>query len=175
MIERYQKQSISSAIWFAAASVTAVFCTVAAKMNTKPAIFIGIVLAIVFVTACLATVIFYCRAVLFLARAKGHSSAVFTSIFVGPFLALFLLNWMNWAIIVGVLLGPCLPLALAFLLPDKGNPNRDQDEAKYQGARCVQCNGRIPPVVKLCPHCGWTQPACDTVPAATSTAAPKTA
>ena len=188
MIERYQKQAIQSGIWFAAASVTAGLCVVLAKLNTnldivigpgalapklgsKPAIFFGLAVAILFVTAGIAAVFFYCRAILTLAQARGPSSAGFTSMFVGPFLALFLLNWITLAIIVGVLLGPCLPLIIALLLPDKGNPTRDQDDARYSGARCVQCSGRIPAIVKLCPHCGWTQPAGDTIAPSPTTSA----
>jgi hypothetical protein len=127
------------------------------------------------VAACLASVILYCRAILCLCKAKGYSSAIFVSVFLGPFIALFLRSWPGWAALVGVVLGPLFPLILAFALKDRSNPIRDQDELKYQGARCVQCNGRIPATVKLCPHCGWTQPACDVVPATSTTAAAKPA
>lgn len=74
---------------------------------------------------------------------------------------------------VGILLFAAfgLPIAALFhfvhllLTYRKLRPKRErkieQQSDDYQGPRCVACNAPIQLAVRLCPSCGWTQPASD--------------
>ena len=134
MIVKYEKQAIHSAKWFAISTAILFVCITLSMATNNMPTGFGIFLALSAVGAGIAMLIFYFRGWHLLAKAKGYS----------PGFSL-----------LGVFL---------FLLEDKSNPAKEAEEEKYQGPRCVCCSIRISPAIKICPKCGWTQPAAD-VPA----------
>jgi hypothetical protein len=129
MIAKYEKQAIKSGMWFAGAAGVALVSMLVAMAMKDEPIGLGIFLAMTFVGGLLAMLILYFRGWYYLARARGYSAGV-------------------------SLLGPIL-----LVMEDKSNPAKEAEEEKYQGPRCVCCNIRISPTLKVCPKCGWTQPA----------------
>jgi hypothetical protein len=154
MIAKYEKQAIKSAVAFGiAAGVALVSMLVAMAMTNEP-IGLGIFLTLTLAGGLLAMLILYFRACFYLAKAKGYTTIVFLILFAPPLLALF----PGLALVAGVIELVILPVTL-LLLEDKSNPAKEAEEEKYQGPRCVCCNIRISPTLKVCPKCGWTQPA----------------
>lgn len=156
MIVKHEKQAIKSAVAFAIAAVVLLLCIGLAMAIQDEPIGLGIFLALTFAASLVAMMVLYFRGCYYLAKSKGYTTTVFLVLFLPPILAL-IHGFLIIALVVWVLI---LPVTL-FLLEDKSNPAKEAEEEKYQGPRCVCCGIRISPVVKICPKCGWTQPALD--------------
>ena len=131
MIAKYERQAIDSVKWFAVSFGVFIVCIILAMAIDKIGIGIGIFLALCFVAAGISMLIFYFLGFFYFAKAKGYSEGMS---------------------LLGVIL---------FFLDDVSNPAKEAEEEKYQGPRCVCCNIRISPMLKICPKCNWTQPVAD--------------
>ncbi|EEF58585.1 hypothetical protein [Pedosphaera parvula] len=138
MITKYKQQANQSFVYMTVCFVIGLVCVATACLSNPP-IFLSVTLAIVTVLAFSFAVVFYFRGCSFWAEAKGYTSVVFLAAIFG---------------LVGVAI-------LLALLPDESNPARLAEEESYTGPRCVDCNSRIAPGMRICPKCGWTQPAQD--------------
>ncbi len=160
MIAKYEKQAIKSAVWFGISIGVFVICVFLAMLIANMPVGLGIFLATGFAAACVAALVFYFRGCTYLGWAKGYTTATFLVLFLPPLLFII----PGTAMLIAVIELLILPTTV-ILLKDKSNPAKEAEEEKYQGARCVCCGIRISPVIKICPKCGWTQPAAD-IPAA---------